>query len=237
MPNQNCRISRYAAVAALVFLLGIFVPGLMGLDGFDGGFALAVGSGFLCMIAIVTALVYASLARAQDKLMRSDQLLAHWTYSDAEQKIFAAEETVRDTNDKKMIFGMVAFFALLAGLGFWILDPENGIFVLYVMLGLIALIGVVAFLTATANSRRLHKPAAAAWISRSGAYANGQMHSWTLVGGALLQANYVETEQYPMLKLEYLGGNTEYTARIPVPDGKAEEAKTVINELQKQIKK
>jgi hypothetical protein len=234
MINTNWKIAKYAWLFALMFCLGIFVPSIIGMDGMNGGYALATFSLFLCLTSVVSALVFGSLAKQQDKLLQGKDLLAHWTYTKEEWGLFYQGESVRDQKEKTMLFYIVAAWAILFGILFPIYDPEDGIFVTYVMVGLIALIGAVAILSIKITRHNLKEHGGEAFISTKGAYISGQMHSWSLAAGSLLDVSYLDASPQRMIQIDYLGGKTEYSVHIPVPHGKEDQAQKVVETLRSQ---
>jgi len=230
MSNKNKTISRYAWFVSLLFAVGIFVPGWLGIDGMNGGYALSVFSGFFMITAIITAIMFGALGKQQDNILSGSKLLARWSYTPDEWQAFTGDEIVRDAQGKKMLFLIVAFWAVLFGIAFPIYDHENGIYVSYMMIGLVMLIGFVAFLSIRITRRNLLRPAADTYINTKGALVAGQMHSWAAPLGSLAGALLV-TDDPPYIEITYYGGKTEYTVRIPIPTGKDEEAQHVVEAL------
>jgi len=235
MPNTNWKTTRITTILALVFLIGIFVPSFIGMDGFHGGFALATFSGFLMMVFTISAFVFGAVARQQDKLFAGQNLLVHWTYTADEWRQYYADESTEDRKTKTWLFYIVAFWEVVFGIGFPIYDPKDGIFVSYMMLGLIILIGFVAWLSIRITRHKLEKHGGEAWISTTGAYIAGQMHSWTIVGGSLIDVSCLTGEKQSQIRIDYMGGNTEYSVHIPVPAGREDEAKIITQTLAAQI--
>jgi hypothetical protein len=235
MTNNNHKVARVAWLVSLLFGIGIFLPSLLGMDGMNGGYALAVLSGFVCMAAVITALMHGALARQQERLFAGDQVLVHWTYSHDEWQAFFREEAVRDRDEKKILFYIISAWAIIFGIGFPLYDRENGIYVTYVMLGLIVIIGITAYLSIAATRHQLQKHGGEAYISRCGAYTGGRMHSWSLVQSSLLGVRFAAGAKIPYIQIDYMGGKTEYTVRVPVPAGKEAEANNVVRELEKRM--
>jgi hypothetical protein len=71
--NLNHRIS-FACI-------GIILLGIIGMDGFKGGYALSFFGGFVEIIGIISGIMFGRMARLQDQLLRKENILAHWTYS------------------------------------------------------------------------------------------------------------------------------------------------------------
>jgi MFS family permease len=143
-------------VVSAISLIGIFIPSLVGIDGFDGGFAISAVCFAVFLIAIICAPVFWWISR-KEKGLREGEHLAHWTYTDEEWIKFVKMENVMDASFKKTMFLIIMAFAVLCGIGFYIMDPEGGLYVAYAMAGLVVLMGLVALLTTYTAKRRLNK--------------------------------------------------------------------------------
>jgi hypothetical protein len=231
--NKNCKISNIAWGVAILFLVGIFMPSIFGVDGMDGGFALSVGFGFLMMVSIVTAAVYGALAKEQDRILSGRAILAHWSYTQKEWNAFQKDEHVRVGEDKKYLFYIIAGWAIFFGILFPILDPEAGWYVTYTMLGLIVLIWVVMKISIYRGRKALETPSDV-YISRFGVYFAGVMFSWRMTATKLTNVKYVKDKDCDFIGFEYLSGRSSGIIRVPVPAGKINEAKKIVEALEKE---
>ena len=234
MINKNRKISNYAWIVATLFVLGVFAPSFFGMDGMNGGYALAVLSGFFVMASIVTAAVYGVSAKEQDRITTGRALLAHWTYSQKEWEAFTKDESVRTGDDKKILFYIIAAWAVFFGILFPILDWENGIYVTYMMLGLIALIWIVMKL-AIRSSRNALKTQSEVYISRFGVYIAGTMLSWRMYASKLIQVDFIADKDCDFIDFSYQSGRASGNLRVPVPLGKMGEAKKIVEALKRDI--
>lgn len=228
MKNSNRKIATISWLMCALFLAGVFVPGLLGMDGFDGGFAL---SAFFIFVAIMfgsAGFVYGKLAQAQDRIFADSNLLASWQIPGSEWQDYAVKEYKRDKQEKRMLFLMVAGWSVFFGILFPILDHENGYWVSIIMAGLIVLIGFVALLSVSSVHRSNLKSGGKVFISAYGAFFGGRMYAWGMVGGMLQEA--LLREEY--LEVTFLGGKTSYTIRIPVPADQKEKALDVTRKLE-----
>jgi len=240
IPNNKRIIAKRSLLVMLVGLLMIFVPMNLGLDGMDGGFALAVFGGLIAITALITYFIYMRLAREQDNLMNGTNLLAHWKYNTEQWRAYAEIDYQEDKAAKKMLFWLVAGFALFFGIIFAVFGDDGGIYVLYVMLALIALIAVVAKVSAQVTYKRNLSRTGEVLLSEHSALINGQLHVWNLLNARLIDVRLVEYEQMNMLEIEYVvpqrNADAQYTARIPIPYGKEAEAEAVAQEIRKHKK-
>lgn len=235
MTNKNRNISITAWLVAGIFILGVFAPSVFGMDGMNGGYALAVLSGFFAMSAVVTAIIYGISAREQDRVTTGRALLAHWTYTEKEWKSFTKDEGTRTGEDKKFLFYIIAGWAIFFAILFPILDFENGIYVTYMMLGLIALIWIVMKLAIRSDRNALKTPSDA-FISRFGVYFTGTMLSWRMFATRLTGVRFIEDKDCDFIDFSYQSGRSFGSLRVLVPAGKTNEAKKIVEALNKDIK-
>lgn len=230
MTNRNYTISRTALIIAVVsFICAVLSPSFV--EGMSGGFALLVLFGFVSLAFFITAFLYRKLGKEQDQLL-SGKILVHWSYTGDFWKKYTETEYKLEKSYKKTLFLIVAGWAILFGILFPLFDRESGIYVTYVMVALIVLIGIVAYLTALIPYRRNLSHKGEAIISRTGVYLNGQMHSWNMAGMTLRGVGFVDTEEPHYIEFVYSGGISEYSVRVPVPAGEDEKAREVVAEFE-----
>ena len=75
-----------------VSLFIIFLPQIIGLTGFDGGFAVTFLGFFLVIVGVIVAVIYMKRASTLDKIFGGKDLLAHWTYPPEEWAEYAGKE-------------------------------------------------------------------------------------------------------------------------------------------------
>jgi len=226
------KIAFWALAVSLVGLFLMFGPvGLGWMDGFGGGFALAA-FGLLIMIGgITTAVLFFRLAKCYDRILADKNLLARWTYSDEEWRAFTEADYKLDKKRRWVLAGIISAFAIFFGVLFAVIDPEAGIYVLFVMLGLIVLVSITAFLTSRQNYRHNVRHKGETIIASDGVILNGQLHAWNVIGSKLEHVDYVE-EAPPMIEFEYSAasrsGRDSYTVRVPIPSGQEKNARDII---------
>jgi hypothetical protein len=230
--NPQKKVAIWALAAALIGLFLMFGPvGLGWMDGFGGGFALAA-FGLIIMIAgITTAVLFFRLAKRYDFILSDKNPLAHWTYSDTEWRAFTEADYKIDKKNRWILVGIISAFALFFGIVFAIVDPEAGIYVLFVMLGLIVLVSITAFLTSQQNYRHNVRHKGETLIASEGIILNGQLHAWNVIGSRLERVDYME-EAPPMIEFEYSAisrnGRDSYTVRVPIPSGQEKGARDIV---------
>ena len=230
--NPQKKVAIWALVAALIGLFLMLGPvGFGWMDGFGGGFALAA-FGLLIMIAgLTTAVLFFRLAKRYDRILSDKNPLARWTYSDAEWRAFTEADYKIDRKNRWILAGIISAFAIFFGILFAIIDPEAGIYVLFVMLGLIVLVSITAFLTSQQNYRRNVRHKGETLIASDGLILNGQLHAWNVVGSKLERVDYMEGTP-SMIEFEYSAvsrnGRDSYTVRVPIPAGQEKSARDIV---------
>jgi hypothetical protein len=224
------------SVVAVIGTLGIFAPGILGIDGFDGGFALSVLSGFVGIVGITAAVIYGKLARVVGGMLNAENLLAHWKYAPEEWRRYTEAERIEEGAAKRGVFMMISIIAVIVGVGFWLVVRDSAMIILVTIAGIVALVGITAWATTEVNYRRNRRFLGEAYITRDGVYLNRQIHIWKGIGTKLESASWEEKGRpQPVLYFRYSSvsrtGRDYHDARVPVPKGKEESAKKVLDAI------
>jgi hypothetical protein len=233
--NPQRRTAMVSWILTVLFIFGIFAPSIFGMDNFNGGFALS----FFCIVAAITtfivAIMYQGRAGALDRILKGEKRLAHWKYDPAVWRDYAEKEFVREKKEKRGLFLMVAVISLVVGVIFTIIHPDAGMAIIGILLVLVLLIAFVAFSTTRYNYWMNRRYVGEAYITPDGVYLNRMLHLWKGWGASLDDVSYNEAERY--LAFEYSTpsrtGRADYTVRVPVPQGKEDEARLVLAQFQK----
>lgn len=78
LPTTQRRIVKVWYMITLVFLIGIFVPSLLEIDGMDGGFGISFICGFLVMVGLIVIFIYRARAKQMDKILSGEGKVAYW---------------------------------------------------------------------------------------------------------------------------------------------------------------
>lgn len=128
----------------------------------------------------------------------------------------------------------MAAICLVIGLGFLVLAREGGLFVFLLLVGVIALLGAVAFLVPRARRRRISRAPREAFVSTTAAYVGGRFHSWTMLGARLDSAQRV-AGQPRLVEIVYSypakNGRQECSLRVAVPAGLEAAGAEVVRQL------
>jgi hypothetical protein len=218
-----------------VGIVMIFGPGLAGLDGFEGGFAISFSGIITTTLGAIIAALYLQQANILNGILRGEGLLVHWTFEPETWKKNTQKEYVEEIAEKKGLFLVVLAFALFFGLLFWVFDNEAGFFVFLMMLGLIGIVGFTWQFSAWYNHKQNEGAVKEAYISRSGVYVNRKLYTWRLFSAKLLGVDIENTKGVLVLKFSFTAvtvpGPQTYAVRVPIPYGQEETARTIMLQL------
>jgi hypothetical protein len=218
-----------------VGLTMIFGPSFVGIDGFEGGFAISFIGIFVTILGSVVAGVYFQQANILSGILHGEGLLVHWTFDDQTWKKYTRKEYAEEISEKKGLFVIVSVFALFFGFLFWFLDNEAGFIVFLVMLGLIAMVGFGWRFSAWYYREQNERGVKEAYIARSGVFMNRRLYTWRLFSAKLLGVETKSNGGLSFLKFSYTAftvpGPQTFTIKVPIPIGQEEAAKTVVLQL------
>lgn len=236
--NKPRRVVRNVIIIAVLMIAGAFITGYSGLDGMDGGYALIVIFGFLALSAVVTAIVYIPRAREFNRLISNLNPLAHWTYTDQEWNDFIKEDLKEMIAVNKATLRLVIIISIVV-CALLLLVYRDNVFVL-IIAGIILLLTIVAFLAPRIRSNSLKKGIHEAFIGNTSAFVGGAFQTWTQSGAHLTAVDIYTESAIPVLHIIFefptLQASQQEIIRIPVPSGKMEEARKIVDQLKTQIK-
>jgi hypothetical protein len=234
--NPQRRTAVIAWLLTAVFTFGIFAPSIFGMDGFDGGFALAAFSLIAAITTLIVSIMYQGRASALDRILSSKDLLAHWKYDPVEWQDYAEKEYVRAKQDKWNMFKLVAIISAVVGIGFVIFARDSGWIVLCVLGGVLLLIVFVIITTTRYDYMINRKYVGEAYITADGIYLNRQLHMFRGWGARLDSIGYDEKDKFLsfVYSVPSRTGRNDYNLRVPVPSGKEKEAEKVLASFQKE---
>jgi hypothetical protein len=212
-------------------ILGIFLPFILGIEGFSGGFAISFICFFLVIVGIIVIIIFALRAKRLARILRGEGVLAHWTYSSDKWKAYAEKEYKTEKGEKKALLIIISVIALVIGIIFFLINPQSGAWVLLVMVALIGILAFMAWFTSWYNHRENLKYHGEAYIADKAVYLNRQLHMWGGIGEKLENVELVKDGDLPLLVITYSvptrSGRSSTSVRIPVPPGKENEAEGI----------
>ncbi len=230
--NPQRRTAMAALFIGLIAGIMIFVPALIGIDGFEGGFAISFLSLFMLIAALVTAAMFMSYARKVDRILRGEGLLAHWIYPPDYWIEYTKKEYQTEKSEKKGLFLIVTAFALFFGVLFWAFDPEAGFYVFLMMLVLIAIIAFAWQFSAWYNYRQNMRGIREVYIAKDAIYMNKRLYTWQTVLTRFDEVTQQNNQGISLIVFRYTAatraGPQTYTTRVPIPQGQEETAKKII---------
>jgi hypothetical protein len=239
MNIKNNPPRRTALVWTGVIVIGIFIiflPGMIGLEGFRGGYALSFGGCFMAIIGLIAAIIYARIGLVLDSITKKEHILAYWTYTYEEWKSYTEEENKEDSQSKKLLFIIVAIISIIVGIIFYAIVRDDALIIVLITVGIIILVGLTALLSSLSSFRHIKRSPCEAIIAMDGVYLNHVLHIWKGIGNQLEEAVYeLDKKSRPRVRFEYSSpsneGRNTYTAQIPVPPGQEDLARKIVAEI------
>jgi len=234
MPNPE---KNYAAIAigiALVAILLIFLPGWIGMDGMDGGYALSFIAVWLAISAALIAWYFWGRAAQIERLLNGQELLAHWTYTPCEWQAYANAEQEEQIQENRILWYFMAGMCILMGTVFWLIDREAGLFVLLFMLALTGLLAIVAFGLPRLRRQRQAGKTGEAWLAPTAVLFDSVFYP---VKSRMMWLDKVEFQDAsgaaPACLRFYIShfvrsGIQNRILRVPVPSGHRDEALALV---------
>jgi len=215
-----------AAVAVLPYLTNLNWIGLgVGASCIAGMFTV------ICTIASIALFVRAS---SLEKILQGEGLLAHWTYTPEEWAQYSKAEFMEDRAEKARLLLMIGGVAAFVGVVFLISNPESSKLILGILVGIVVLLGGLAFAIPRLNYVRSQK-SREAYVSETGVYINGVLHNWDILGSKLESITLL-IDPAKILEVQYSiptrRGRQQVTLHVPIPGGQEETAMRVISQLQ-----
>ena len=234
--NPAKRTARVWLGIAILGIIIIFLPTIIGLDGFDGGFALSVGGLMIAITGFVTTAIYWKLARNVDSIMRNVDVLAYWTYTPEQWQQYTKEEHKEDAAAKFGLFMLIAIIAVIVGIIMAIAIRENFHIIALIILGIIGVTGLAAFFSTITSHIYNKKHHGEVYVTPDGTYFNRQMHIWKGMGNRLEEI-FLNSDDTGLTRLTITYSalaaykRNFYTLRIPVPPGQEDSANKIVRQI------
>ena len=135
MPFKNTQ-RRAAFIWLFISAVGlfmIFMPSLFDIDIFDGGGALIILGIFALISGIGVSILFFKRARVIDNAFIGNNYLIHWRYGEDTWKQYAEKEFAYRKGTNRALFLLIGGMCLVIGIIFAIADPNDGIYVLFVI--------------------------------------------------------------------------------------------------------
>jgi membrane protein YdbS with pleckstrin-like domain len=229
MKNSQRRIVNLWWILMAVFIFLVFLPTIIGLDGFDGGFAISFVSVFLVIMSLIVILIYRSRAKQLDSILAGEGRIAVWKYSPEEWERFTTIDFEEEKKAKNFLFKLVSVICVIVGILLWIAVED--VLIMFISLGIIPVVAIPAFLAPRMRYKKLKNSEGKALISEKGVIVGKMFHLWVKMGARLDEVSIDPEEEPALLVFQYSmptrNGRQTETARIPVPRGKEQEAEMI----------
>ena len=244
IPNSARTTAIVWGILSVVFLVGFFTPFIadfFGVDIQDWMFAIMFFSLVMCITSIVVTVMYAKRSRVTGSILRGENLLAHWTYTEEEWSRYAKQEDKENKQHNRSLFILVAVIAVVIGIVFILVNPDDWAIFTVIILGIIAIAGGSAWLAVVLNKRQNSKYHGEVFITADGVFINRVLHLWKGYGAAFEGAVYQDSgRSIPVIAIDYSVPNRysrqTWTVRVPVPHGHEAEAEVITQQLQNRRK-
>jgi membrane protein YdbS with pleckstrin-like domain len=231
MNNSQRRIVNLWLILMALFVFCMFVPSIIGLDGFDGGFAMSFTAGFMVIISLVVIFIYRSRAKQLDKILKGEGRIAVWRYSQEEWVRFIAADFEDEKKIKKSLFIVVSVIAIIVGT-ITMFVYEN-ILLLVFSAAIIPIVAIPAFWVPRARFNKLKNSEPKALIAEKGVIVGKMFHLWVNLGASLDEVKINSEDNSDIIEFTYSmptrTGRQVEVARVPVPKEKPEEAIKIID--------
>jgi len=231
MANSQQRIVRLWYILGMVFLFCVFLPSIIGLDGFNGGFFISFMAGFCVIMSIVVIFIYRSRAKQLERILGGEGRIAVWNYTTDEWKRFVTKDFEEDKKLKRMLFFLVSGISVVIGVILTI-NFQDPIFI-PIILGIIVVVAIPAIWAPRYRFRKLQHSRAQALIAENGVIIGKMFHLWVKLGARLDQVLFNSEENPGMIEFTYSmptrNGREQQVARVPVPNGNQQEAMRIVD--------
>lgn len=224
----------------------IFGPTLGGVDGMDGGFALAAFGLLLAVSGLVTLILFIPRAVKMKNMLAEQSLLAHWIY-DARQMETEADNIRRQWSERnRALFTIVLAWTLVITAAFVIimlLSNQSDALPMFlgIMIGVTVVVAAVAFGMPHVMARQARHGQHEALIGTRSLYFGGTLYTWGSPLEKLDSVNLIhgEKERRLVFRLRSRSGPylqfMTYVVEVPIPSGREAEAEELVDELRRQI--
>jgi len=233
--NTQQRIVNLWYIITLIFIVGVFIPSWLGIEGMDGGFGLSFLAGFAVIVGLIVIVVYRQRARQMDKILSGEGRMALWRYTTEEWIRFVSEDFKIEKTEKRNLFLLILIISLIIGILMLavIKDP----IIMIIIAGIIGIVAIPAFWAPRYRFRKLKHSQAEALISENGVIVGKMFHLWTGLGATLDHVSINSGTDQNIIEFTYSmparTGRQSITARVPIPYGKFEEAIEIVKTIQK----
>jgi hypothetical protein len=234
--NPNRRKAIIWAIVMLLVIFAMFMPYLFGMYEFHDIYPyIAMGFIIIGIPGITVTIYYVQQARLLDRILKEDNILAHWIYSREEWDQYAETEYRVVNKENRALYYIVPALALLFGILYIVFSPKPYRSWGIILFSFIALSPLVAWFSAWYDHRRNRKYLGEAYITRDAVYLSRRLATWRGLGRRLESVVVADNESQQLLVIIYSDPHgddrQEYTIRVPVPRGQEKAAEEIAEKL------
>lgn len=228
---------RNAFILSVLCTIGAVIVGNSDLDMMNVGFGFIFLLSFFALAAFLTGLIYISRAKEFERLVNQIRPLAHWTYKKEEWDIFVDEDKKENLVVNRATLKWVLSITIVTGVLLLLIFRD--VIMLWVISGIMLMVTIAAFGAPAARSAILRKGIPESFIGEHSVYVGGTFQTWNQLGAHLIAADIYKDAPIPVLHIIFEFPTLQYSQeeiiRVPVPNGKMDEANKIVDILKKQI--
>jgi hypothetical protein len=239
--NTQWKWFRRSLLSAAVFSL-ICVYAFYFIDGMSGGFAVAFVSLFLALSSAGVAALFYYLAKVMDGILKSDKLLARWTYSTTDAEESARREHADYQERNRAMFFVIGGMLVFAAVMMMLFAGDDGVTTGIVLLATAALLFVVSRVVPNMALQKALRSPAMAFIGQNGIIYQGAVYPFRSFGMKVISVEFREKSgEMPAViafSFEQLVGLrilSTFDIAIPVPAGEDERAQSIGRALEHDL--
>lgn len=204
MTTRNGRLARRAWIVCGSLCAATLLPFVADWDMMRGGYAWITIVGFAAFAALVTAIVLHRRAQWDHDLdAGTHNIIAEWNVPDALWQRVTNRQFEQQTMAKRGLLLIVWFWCIVIGIGFVVMDPEQG----WPVAAVLALVMAVTAVAAVAfPRRRRHRLVTAPHrvaVARTRVLLGDEWHSWSAPGSRLRSLRLVQQDHEHWLDVSY----------------------------------
>jgi hypothetical protein len=227
------------AIATLLAILVILMPDILGIYDFPGSYAL---SEIIAIAGFTLSIIYVLEARRLERILKADNLLAHWNYSQEEWDQYVAIEYRTVNRENRVPYYWLSASALIFVILFFLFNGRSAKWAFVFSSAFITSVlgAFVWWFCAWYTNRQNKKYLGEAYITPDAVYLNRRLETWRGLGAKLESVVVADNESQQLLVITCSNltryGRAEYTIRVPVPRGQEKIAMEIAEKLNAQIK-
>ncbi|UCH50468.1 MAG: hypothetical protein JSV54_05465 [Chloroflexota bacterium] len=228
--NPNRRKAIIWGIVTAIFV--IFTPYIFGI----GSYIVIPLLIIIIPIAGTTVTIYYVLqARLLNRILKGDNLLAHWTYSREEWDRYTETDYRVANKANRVWYYSFSAAALICGILFVVFKHESVGSLFVILFCMFTPVPLVMWFSTWNNHRRNRKYLGEAYITRDAVYLNRRLKTWRGTGRRLDGVVLADNESQQLLVINYSDpyrdGRVEHTVRVPVPRGQEKAAEEIAEKL------